>query len=333
MQFKKLLIYVYSAAGLFVSLMTAVMTYIIIGEPIGSKMFSKITIVVLSALPIIALLSYFIGSYLFDKFVLITDRLKRIGDGDFHTCTADEKIEDLRLLHEGINELSNRLGSLMQELGANNRTLSNMAISFAHDVKTPLTIIDGYLEEIKDGMISAENVDAIIDKLKKETAFINDLSKDTLCYIASANQKREQENIHVKEFIDCEILPLMHARKNVSLVNEVCKDYTILFNKMDLKKIIINLLTNSVKFTESGEIKVYSLEDELIVSDTGIGIKLEYMPFIFEPFSTGDSSKNRNKSGFGLGLSIARNLAIANGYILEFDKDITSGAKAILFKK
>lgn len=333
MSFKKFLIYVYSAAGLLISLATAVMTYFIIGEPIGIKMFSKITLVVLMAMPVVALLSYFVGKLLFEKFTLIRDRLERIGKGDFHIYASDEKIEDLRVLHGGINELSNRLGGLMQELSANNRTLSNMAISFAHDVKTPLTVIDGYLDEIQDGMIRAENINSVIDKLKKETAFINELSRDTLCYIGSIGVQREQEIVYVKKLLDDEIFPLLRTAEGVSLLNDVQGDYAILFNKMDLKKIVINLLTNSIKFTQNGEIRVYVNEDNLIFTDTGIGIAAEYLPFVFEPFSTGDSSKNRNKSGFGLGLSTAKNLAIANNYMIWFDGNVIIGAKAILCKK
>lgn len=333
MSFKKFLIYVYSVAGLLISLATAVMTYLIIGEPIGPKMLSKITLVVLMAMPVVALLSYFVGKLLFDKFTLIRDRLGRIGVGDFHVYASDEKIEDLRVLHGEINELSNKLGSLMQELSANNRTLSNMAISFAHDVKTPLTVIDGYLDEIQDGMIDAKDIGFVIDKLKKETAFINELSRDTLCYIGSIGVQREQEIIHVKKLLDGEIFPLLRANDGVKLLNDVQDDYAILFNKMDLKKIIMNILTNSIKFTQNGIIRVYVDDVSLIFEDTGIGIVAEYLPFVFEPFSRGDGSRNRDKSGFGLGLSTARNLAIANNYTIWFDSDVKTGAKAILRKK
>ena len=99
MSFKKLLIIVYSVAGLMIALFTAVMTYVIIGEHIGPKMFSKIALVVISAMPIIALISYGIGRYFFRKFARIDVRLEQIALGEFEGIEPIEHIEELQSIH------------------------------------------------------------------------------------------------------------------------------------------------------------------------------------------------------------------------------------------
>ena len=81
-----------------------------------------------------------------------------------------------------------------------------------------------------------------------------------------------------------------------------------------------------------GSITVKTWGDTIIVEDTGTGIDPEKVEMIFEPFYCADESKNREKSGFGLGLSIARNLAVANGYGLRLDKNYCDGCRFMLEK-
>lgn len=329
MSFKKLLILVYSLAGLMIALFTAVMTYVIIGEHIGPKMFSKITLVVISAMPIIALISYGIGRYFFRKFTRINTRLEQIAQGEFYTTEPIEQIEELRNIHHLITILSTRLSSSIEALRAHNRAISDMTVSFAHDVKTPLTIIDGYMEEIRDGMICERELPATIDKLKQETAYINDLSTDILEYVHSMRTQRDAEQIVLNDLID-EITGRIILFPNTCWDIDIPADSVIRFNRMDLKKLLINLLHNSAKFTSKGSIRICIEENRIIVQDTGIGIDPEYFPRLFEPYSTADKSRNRQKSGLGLGLSIAKNLAFNNGYDLLFDETVMIGSRAVL---
>lgn len=329
MSFKKLLIIVYSVAGLMIALFTAVMTYVIIGEHIGPKMFSKIALVVILAMPIIALISYGIGRYFFRKFTRIDTRLEQIAQGEFYTIEPIEQIEELRNIHHSITILSARLSSSIEALRAHNRVISDMTVSFAHDVKTPLTIIDGYMEEIRDGMIGEQELPATIDKLKQETAYINDLSTDILEYVHSMRTQRDAEQIVLNNLID-EITGRIMLFPNTRWDIDIPADSVIRFNRMDLKKLLINLLHNSAKFTSQGSIRICIEGKSIVVQDTGIGIDPEYFPRLFEPYSTADKSRNRQKSGLGLGLSIAKNLAFNNGYDLLFDETVMMGSRAVL---
>jgi signal transduction histidine kinase len=95
---------------------------------------------------------------------------------------------------------------------------------------------------------------------------------------------------------------------------------------------LINLLHNASKYTQKGSITTKVENEDIIIEDTGIGIDIDDIETIFEPFVCLDESKNREKNGFGLGLSIAKNLAQSNGYSLILDESYKGGCRFVLKK-
>lgn len=324
-----LLIY-YSIAGVIISLFTAFMTYWIIDVPIGSKMIFKIFLTILATLPIIGLLSYLIGACLSRRLSAISSCLNNISEDKFLTDKHSEKITDINAIHESIHELSNRLESSISSLKQNNAQLSNMILSFSHDIKTPLTIIEGYLEELEDDLVTKQEQPKVLAILKKETAYINELSSEIIHYLQSLKENSKKEKINLKNFLHDEVCSLIRTPKGVKLVCEIEKDFTLDFDRMALKNILINLLHNATKHTFNGSITIKTSQNSVIIQDTGTGIDPKKASMIFEPFYCADESKNREKSGFGLGLSIANNLALANGYKLSLDNQYEDGARFIL---
>lgn len=328
MSFKLFLISIYTFAGFMIAAFSAFMTYLIIGEPIGMKMFSKISLSVLLAMPMIGFISYQIGNYFFSKFEYITKRLNAVSNEDFDRVESDEKIDELAHIHHSINCVATRLSEVIKNLKHLNKTMANMSVSFAHDVKTPLMIIDGYLEELQDGLIETSTA---VEKLKHESGYINDLSSDMLEYLGSLQSGRAQNELIVKQYVQ-ECMELIPISPNVRWNITIPDDFTILFNPMDFKKVCINLLHNSTKFTEEGEISLYCIGDSIVFEDTGIGIDPSLLDQILDPFITADASKNRQKSGLGVGLSIAVNLAHNNGYKLQVDSERLHGSRILLAK-
>ncbi|MGD9968819.1 MAG: sensor histidine kinase [Sulfuricurvum sp.] len=329
MSFKSLLILVYSLAGLLIALFSAFMTYLIIGEPIGMKMLSKISLVVVAALPVIALISYGVGKYFFGKFEGIRYRLDQIAHGDFVSIEPQEHIFDVERIHHSITLLSERLSELIESLQKQNETVSNMTLSLAHDIKTPLMIINGYLEEIRDGLISPEALPSLVDKMRSECGYIDDLTNDVLEYLSSINPNREREQVVIYDVV-YEILSLIPLSPNTHWNIDLPREAVIEFNRMDLKKVLMNLLHNSAKFTAYGVITIRIDDNKIIIEDTGCGIDPQFFSRLFEPYSTADTSRNRQKSGLGLGLSITKNLVLNNGYDIEFDELVAVGARVML---
>ncbi len=317
-------------AGLSIALFTAVMTYIIIDEPIGMKMFSKIALTIVATLPIIGLFSYYIGLYLSKKFDYIATRLDAIHENKFLNDTYHDKIVDITKIHHSIDDLSLRLKKSISSLQSNNANLSSIIKSLSHDIKTPLTIIDGYLEECEDDLITKEHMPQVIEILKKETAYLNELSSEAISYIQSQELSAPKEMIRLKAFLHAEVCPLLRVEKGVVLKCEIDEKDTVEFSPIALKKILINLLHNASKYTQKGTITTKVQHGDIIIEDTGVGIDAEDRERIFTPFVSLDESKNRATNGFGLGLSIAKNLAQTNGYDLLVDDSYKDGAKFIL---
>lgn len=333
MSIKKLLLFTYIVAGLIIAVFTAFMTFYIIDVPIGMKMFSKIVLSISFALPIIALISYLLGNYFSKKFIYIQERLNMISDENFAFESRHEYIDEIDSIHKTLNAVSLQLNKSIDELKEKNSELTWMVRSFAHDFRTPLTIIQANIEAIEDGLISQKHIPSTLQKVKLETIYMNELLSDVLSFIQSMKSIVKKEKIELREFINKEIFVLVEPKNNIKLVNSVEENETIHFTKTDLKKILINLLDNSIKFTDKGSITIFSQNDSLIIQDTGIGIEHQDCETIFKPFYTVDVSKNRLKSGFGLGLAIAKNLANKNYYFLKCDTEYENGCKIALISK
>ncbi len=331
MSIKKLLLLLYIMAGLIIAIFTAFMTFYIIDVPIGMKMFSKIVITIVFTLPVIAFLSYILGSFFSKKFIFIQKRLLQIADEDFTVYDTHESIKEVADIHKILNNVSMQLDNSINELKEKNSELTWMVRSFAHDFRTPLTIIAGNIEAIEDGLISQKELPTVLVKIKLETNYMSELLSDVLSFIHSLKSVVKKEKIALKKMLDEEIFVLIEPQNEVKLLNTLQENDTLEFTKIDLKKILINLLNNSAKFTESGSITLFFKDNSLIVQDTGIGIIDEECEKIFQAFYTVDKSKNRVKSGFGLGLAIAKNLALKNGYFVECDTEYKNGCKIVLF--
>jgi len=311
---KSFIILIYSVAGLLISTITAFLTFIIIGAPIGSKMVIQIILTILFISPIIITISYVLGNYLSKKFSNIENRLEEIKNENFTTQEEDSLIIEIKDINENLNFLSKRLYNLIGDLKQQNQNLSNLLISLAHDVKTPLTILNGHIEEIEDGLIKKNDLDLTLKSMKYEVNFLNELTIDMLDFISSMNNNKTKSKIKFKDFINKEICPLFYPKQNVLFINDIAEDFICNFNQLDLKKICLNILENASKFTIDGHIRITKHENTIIFENTGEEIKEEYKDKIFEPFFTVSKSKNRLQTGFGLGLSIVSNLASNNGY-------------------
>lgn len=331
MKLKPFLQLIYGSAGLFISLFTAVMTYLIIGEPIGMKMTSEIAITVIATLPMIIVVSYFIGVYLSKKFAYISSQLDAIDENKFLETLHEDNVEEITHIHHSILHLSQRLKTTITQLQNQNEHLNTVIKSLSHDIKTPLTIIDGYLDEFEDQLICEDEIPRVISVLKKEVAYLKELSSEVIFYIQSQEIKpTQQEKIMLKEFLHQEVCPLLRVDDTVTLECKIQEYDAVLFHPTSLKQILFNLLHNAIKYTQNGTITISYKDAQIMVTDTGIGIDQGSDTKIFEPFVSLESSKNRETSGFGLGLSIALNLAKNNHHDLFLDTTYTSGTRFIL---
>jgi len=218
------------------------------------------------------------------------------------------------------------------------RLKSQLLANLGHDLRSPLGAIIGYAEMLKDGSfgpMSENQVKAsseILDGANQLLSFINNL-------IGQA--QIETGRIILREYpfdVDEVVGPLLstlnfHAyKKGLTLIEYIdpALPQKLVGDQFWLRQIVMNLVHNSVKFTEKGTVTVRFIKREkglwaIQVVDTGVGIPLESQKRVFEAFEQVNSMENSKQSGFGLGLSIVAKLtSIMNGKI-ELESEAGKG--------
>lgn len=186
----------------------------------------------------------------------------------------------------------------------------------SHELKTPLTIISGYSELLKNGLVK-ENEDI----LKFSNIIYNESNRminlvDDILKLSKIDEEKEVEKniVFVKDVIKDVLKSLDYYinKKNIEIILEL-DDIKFLVNYDNFYEILYNIIENAIKYNiEGGKIIIKSKRNILIIKDTGIGIKDNEIDRIFERFYRVDKGRTKYIEGTGLGLSIVKNLAILN---------------------
>jgi len=237
----------------------------------------------------------------------------------------DNKIIGAVAVVEDVTELR-KLESVRSEFAAN----------VSHELKTPLTIIRGFVETLKDGSIKDEKkTEKFLDIISIETDRLSRLISDILYLseIESDSIKVEMSKLNLVDSAKEVANLLMHAaeEKRISLTVESVEDVYVKGNKDRIKQMIINLVDNAIKYTgENGfvTIKVYSKDSYayLDVEDSGIGIPEKDLNRLFERFYRADKSRSRELGGTGLGLAIVKHIAILHGGEVSAESKLQEGS-------
>jgi len=197
--------------------------------------------------------------------------------------------------------------------------LSNVS----HELRTPLTSILAFVETLEDGAINdEENNTRFLTVIRRNAERMQRLIDDIqeLTSIESGRAILEPRSCDLHGMIEDVFLSLASgtSRKNVSLVNDVPKGFTVTADPVRLEQMLVNLIDNGIKFnSESGTLTVSVREDDtssfISISDTGEGISAEHLTRIFERFYRTDRARSRDIGGTGLGLAICKHLARLHG--------------------
>lgn len=206
----------------------------------------------------------------------------------------------------------------------------------SHELKTPLTAIKGYAETLIDGALyDRENALKFIEIIKNQserlTALVDDLL--TLSSIEFGEINLDKKNIKLNEIVDSvfQIFKEKAEGKGLYLEKDIPADIVIYADRDRLMQILINLVDNAVKFTETGGVKLKYYKDNsnsiFSVEDTGIGIPKAHLHRIGERFYRVDKARSRQLGGTGLGLAIVKHLVKAHGWELKIESESAKGTK------
>lgn len=245
-----------------------------------------------------------------------TDHIK---EGDLDYSIASIAKDEIGQLCDDFEGMRLRLKKLIEDRLKYEEEIKELVSNISHDLKTPLTAIKGYSEGLMDGVADTEEKR---DKyLKTIYMKANDMSVlvDELAYYAKVDCNTVPysfTSISIAEYFeDCvDDLYLELEVKNVKVFYEnlVDHDVKVIADAEQLKRVIHNIIGNSVKYLDKPEglIKIRIIDDEKFVQvdikDNGAGIEEDELPFIFDRFYRADASRSTKTGGSGLGLAIAK---------------------------
>ena len=222
--------------------------------------------------------------------------------------------------------------------------LDNMQKEFvadvSHELKTPITSIMGYADTLLEGEYDKETQTKFLNVIATEARRMAKLVTDllTLSRYDSNKKKTKKESFDLGELVKkCQDKLAIEIKKKKHTVNSfVTADVPPVYaDKDDIERVILNILTNSIKYTkDGGEIKIYVgfvYNDAYIkVFDNGIGIPEEDLSRIFERFYRVDKARTREMGGSGLGLSIAKEILDKNGGSIDIKSVVGQGTEVVI---
>ncbi len=234
----------------------------------------------------------------------------RVRSGDLDSRVHVGGIDEIARLGDSINSLA---ASLQAEHQAR-KTLTN---DVAHEIRSPLANLTGYLEGIEDGLIDADQ--ATIASLQEEANLIATLVQDLQQLSEAEAGPLNLEPVDVADLVHSAVAAHQPAADaaGVALSGDPASGQIGLLDPERIRQILNNLITNAIRHTPpQGSVSVSAAQTRdttvITVKDSGEGIPAHHLPHIFDRFYRADHSRSRSTGGSGLGLAISRELAHAH---------------------
>ncbi len=267
--------------------------------------------------------------------------------------TSDEEVQEVKLVTPMYKVLKFRTADIIinsnQHIGAvtviNDITevkkLENMRTEFvanvSHELKTPLTSIRGFTETLKyvdDDDTRIKFLNIIEEETERLTRLINDI-----LILSNIEQSKEVRNeyFYVDKIIESvyDLVQNQAKNKNIEINLSLNSNRGIFADPDRFKQMIINLVDNAIKYNNEGGKVFISTKNldkniEIVVEDTGIGIKKDYIDRLFERFYRVDKARSRVKGGTGLGLAIVKHIVLDMHGSINVDSTLGKGTKFII---
>lgn len=249
-----------------------------------------------------------------------------IGNGNLDCEIKQYKNNEFGELSEAFEEMRKHLKLSIEENIHNDEENKELISNISHDLKTPITAIKGYVEGIMDGVAdSPEKMDKYIKTIYNKANDMDRLIGELTIYSRIDCNKIPYNFVKLNledYFNDCvdEINTDLDAIGiKLTYINYVERDVMVIADPEQLKRVINNIISNSVKYMDKQEgfvgIRIQDEDDFVHVEmeDNGKGVGADELPYIFDRFYRTDASRNSKQGGSGIGLAIAKKIIEAHG--------------------
>ena len=285
----------------------------------------------------VSLSTFIFVRWLVDKFIYNKIKLiyKNISDNKAKPGYLEGV--DLNQVDEDVSEWNENRENEIEKLEIRESYRRQFVGNVAHELKTPIFNIQGYIDTLLDGAIEDPNINRkFLERANKSVSrmiyIVEDL--DAITKLEGGKIDIEEEPVDIIELIldVVDQLEMKAKKRNVSLVVEDSRlsRYMVEADVEKIKQVLINLMVNAIKYgNEDGEVLVrtFDMDENILieVADNGNGIPQKHLSKIFERFYRVDKSRDREQGGSGLGLSIVKHIIEAHNQSINVRSTIGTG--------
>ena len=258
-----------------------------------------------------------------------------------------QKKEQEKKYQTQLEEQNRKLEIALQHEGAANRAKREFLFNMSHDIRTPMNAIIGFTSLAATHIDNREQVLDYLKKISTSSQHLLSLINDVLdmSRIESGKVKIEEKAVHLPDLVHDvrSIIQPNVAAKRLSLFIDTMdiEDEDIITDPLRLNQILLNILSNAIKFTPTGgmiSIRIAQKNGapkgcvcyEFRIKDNGIGMSEEFQKHIFEEFSREESSTVSGIQGTGLGMSITKNIVDLMGGTIAIESEPGKGSEFIV---
>lgn len=261
----------------------------------------------------------------------ITSSIHQMRDGDLSTRMDFKAENEFLQIRDAFNQMADKLQKAQQDNRRLEEERNRMFMDISHDLKTPITTIQGYALALKEGMVEQEEkkqryLQTIYDKSVRVTNLINNVFD--LAKLENTTRQFQIQKLEIAEFMRkmaAEFYEQIEQKGMMLNFNTAVNKLEVPFDMKEMERVVSNLLSNAILYNPPGTtIKMSLCEEEdsavIEIADNGVGIPDELKDIIFSPLVRGDSSRS-SEGGTGLGLAIAKKIVEGHGGRLELVTD------------
>lgn len=274
--------------------------------------------------------SYFVVREIMRSLSTLTGAVQKVRTGSYGQTVSVERHDEVGVLTESFNEMS-------EELARNDKMRRQLFANIAHELRTPLAILQGNLEGMIDDIIPTDKkiLLSMADETMRMGRLIQDLRDLSLAEINELTLHKETADINVMLERAAGMLQPLCDEKNLTVRLNLSRDLPSLVIDVDrINQVIYNLLNNAIRYIEKGcAITVSTLPvrvdgksyAQVQIADTGKGIAPKDLEHIFQYFYRSEQSRNRKSGGSGSGLALAQQFIRSHGGNIWADSTVGKG--------